>query len=89
MSCGSCAVSELLAISRYFKADTLKIERGTGPDKLLIVSISLSKEGMLLKLSGMLPTNLFTASDKRIREERCPVKLVSHLSDYSGLDLEI
>jgi len=45
---------------------------GTGPDKLLYVRISLSREGILLRLSGMLPTKLFTASDKRIREERLP-----------------
>lgn len=65
-------MSELSAISRNFRDEMLKIDWGTGPDKLLIVSISLSKKGMLLRLSGMLPTKLFTASDKRVREERLP-----------------
>uniref|UniRef100_A0A0A8Z5U4 Uncharacterized protein n=1 Tax=Arundo donax TaxID=35708 RepID=A0A0A8Z5U4_ARUDO len=42
----------------------LKIDCGTGPDKLLMDRVSLSREGMLLRLSGMLPPKLFTASDK-------------------------
>ena len=65
-------MSELLAISRNFKDEMLKIDWGTDPERWLIERISLSKEGMLLRLSGMLPTKLFTASDRRIRDERLP-----------------
>jgi len=87
MSGGRCVVSELLAISRIFKDEMLKMDWGTGPDKLLYVRISLMREGILLTLSGMLPTKLFTASDKRIREERLPNEAGISPSGYSGLGL--
>lgn len=71
---GNLPTRELFARPRNVRDDIVKRDGGTVPDNLLPVKVNIFSVEILPKLSGILPTKLFSVIRRSTRDESFPIE---------------